>query len=290
MHIDKRSPPLRRRRALEGRWGFPRGTMPCARSGRSSDSAVRHTRPAHAAVRELSISNPDRIPEHLGVILDGNRRWAQRHGVEAVEAYRRSAGKVESLLGWCDRAGVQFVTIWVLSPDNLQRKPEDVRALLDVIILGLQEMATSRRWRFRFIGNLQLLPPHHVEAARAIEASTAEVQGLVVNVALAYGGRKDIATAVQTLLTEYASSGAPDWACDVTAVERQLNTRMSTAGQPDPDLVIRTSGEQRTSGFLLWQAAQSELYFTTTAWPDFTEADLQTAFHAYTCRIRRFGH
>jgi short-chain Z-isoprenyl diphosphate synthase len=262
-------------------------------AGGASLRAVNPTDHAHSAVNELSLTPPappGRIPEHLGVILDGNRRWAQRHGVESVTAYRRSAGKVESLLGWCEEAGVRFVTIWVLSPDNLQRGQDDVRKLLDVIIFGLQQMAASRRWRFRFIGDLRMLPQHHTAAAQAIEESTAEVRGMVVNVALAYGGRKDIATAVQRLLAESAASGVPDWAGDLTAVERQLNTRMSTAGQPDPDLVIRTSGEQRTSGFLLWQTAQSELYFTTTAWPDFTEADLQEAFHAYGHRIRRFGH
>ena len=235
------------------------------------------------------IEQSSRLPEHLGVILDGNRRWARRHGLDELEAYRRSAAKVEHLLSWCDRAGIDIVTIWVLSVDNLQRGPMTVQKLVDVIIRGLQRMAAMQCWRFHVIGDLSMIPAPQVAALRAIEAATADVQGLQVNVALAYGGRQDIVAAVQGLLAEYSFTDATTWVTDAKALEERLSAHLSTAGQPDPDLIIRTSGEYRTSGFLLWQSAQSELYFTTTEWPDFTEADLNDALQSYSRRDRRFG-
>ncbi|MEY9997112.1 undecaprenyl diphosphate synthase [Streptomyces sp. V4I8] len=156
--------------------------------------------------------------------------------------------------------------------------------LLEVIIESLWSMAAQHPWRLRPIGRLDLLPKAITDQLRAIEKETAKAPGLLANIALAYSGRTDILLA----LREIISLGRPPQR-DLHTLEKLLTERLSTAGLPDPDLLIRTSGEARTSGFLLWQTAQAELYFTATYWPDFQEHDLHTALASYRTRHRRFG-
>lgn len=220
------------------------------------------------------------------MILDGNRRWAKRNGVTIADAYHRGAAKVPDLVSWCECAGVEVVTLWALSTDNLGRSRDEIGQLLAIIIERLRRMAAAQRWRIRIIGDLKQLAMRDALALRAVEAATTGIRGgPLVNIAIAYGGKQDVLTAIHEVIGKCSGTGPPDSA----ALEQLLTDHLATAGQPDPDLVIRTSGEQRTSGFMLWQTAQSELYFTSTDWPDFDEAGLRAALDCYANRTRRFG-
>ncbi|MGA5135375.1 polyprenyl diphosphate synthase [Streptomyces olivoreticuli] len=229
-------------------------------------------------------ARPSGVPRHLGVILDGNRRWARSRGLPLQKTYQAGTAKVPEFLTWCERAQIPVVSLWALSVDNLQRCSQDIAPLLDLIVDCLQQMAAQRPWRLRLIGRLDLLPEAVADQLRAAEETTVTAPGLLVNIAVAYDGRADIVAAVQELL----ALGLPA-RCGYDTLERLLAERLSTAGQPGPDLIIRTSGEMRTSGFLLWQGAQAELYFTATPWPDIQEHDLGMALAAYCARHRRYG-
>ncbi|MFE6103689.1 polyprenyl diphosphate synthase [Streptomyces laurentii] len=225
-----------------------------------------------------------RGPRHIAVILDGNRRWAARHGTTLPQAYRQGADRVYDLALWCEEAGIGHVTVWALSTDNLARPPETVEPILQAVTDGLQRMASVGRWRIRAIGEVDRLPPEHLGRLRAVERRSEEARGMTINVALAYDGRHDIVNAVVELLHRHATQPL-----DGLAVEDLLARYLSTAGQPEIDLVVRTSGEQRLSGFMPWQTAFSELYFTDTAWPDFDHDDFRAALAWYAGRQRRHG-
>jgi len=230
-----------------------------------------------------------RIPRHVGVILDGNRRWAAEQGNSTAAGHRAGARKIEDFLGWCEESGVEVVTLWLLSTDNLARSTEELDPLLRIIEGTVEALAEHGTWRVHPVGALDLLPAHTAEVLKKAEADTAERTGLLVNVAVGYGGRREVVDAVRALLTEAAANGTSlDDLASVLDVEH-IAEHLYTAGQPDPDLVIRTSGEQRLSGFLLWQAAHSEFYFCEAYWPDFRKVDFLRALRAYGARGRRFG-
>ena len=242
----------------------------------------------HRLVRELARAE---APRHVGVLLDGNRRWARTSGSGDVRAgYRKGADKIIELLGWCEDARVELVTLWLLSTDNLNRPQAELAVLLRIIEDTVADLAARRRWRIRAVGAPDLLPAVTAATLKQAEADTAEVTGrLTVNVAVGYGGRREIADAVRSLLTEHAARGASleevASFLDVEHIAEHLYTR----GQPDPDLIIRTSGEQRLSGFLLWQSAHSEFYFCDAYWPAFRRVDFLRALRAFADRQRRFG-
>jgi short-chain Z-isoprenyl diphosphate synthase len=232
------------------------------------------------------------MPRHVGVMLDGNRRWARSVGKRSVnEGHQAGADKIADLLGWCEEAGVEVVTLWLLSTDNLGRDAEELQPLLRIIEEAVADLASRRRWRVRAFGSLDLLPESTAVALKSAEEATADLPGhlLAVNAAVGYGGRREIADAVRSLLTEHAAKGASleevASFLDVEHIAEHLYTR----GQPDPDLLIRTSGEQRLSGFLLWQSAHSEFYFCDAYWPAFRHVDFLRALRAYGDRHRRFG-
>jgi len=210
------------------------------------------------ARRLESALDHEQIPRHVGVILDGNRRWAKASGAPKSRGWRAGADKVEELLGWCEEIDVEVVTLWLLSTDNLNRPDSELRPLLAIIERLVTEIAGTGRWRVLPVGALDLLPDETARILKDAADRTADVPGLHVNVAVGYGGRREIADAVRSLLQEHASKGTTieDLAqlLDVEHIAEHLYTK----GQPDPDLVIRTSGEQRLSGFLLWQSAHSE--------------------------------
>jgi short-chain Z-isoprenyl diphosphate synthase len=231
-------------------------------------------------------------PRHVGVMLDGNRRWARSVGLTDVNhGHQAGADKITDLLGWCEEAKVEVVTLWLLSTDNLTRDPDELEPLLRIIEETVADLASKRRWRLRAVGSIDLLPESTALALKSAEESTADLPSatLQVNVAVGYGGRREIADAVRSLLTEHAAKGASleevASFLDVEHIAEHLYTR----GQPDPDLLIRTSGEQRLSGFLLWQSAHSEFYFCDAYWPDFRHVDFLRALRAYGDRNRRFG-
>ena len=231
----------------------------------------------------------ERLPKHVGVMLDGNRRWAKAVGADTAQGHRAGAANIEPMLGWCEEIGVEVVTLWLLSTDNLNRPSRELEPLLGIIIDAVETLAEQRRWRLHPVGALDLLPAKIGERLKVAAELTADVDGLLVNIAVGYGGRREIADAVRALLTEHAGKGTTlEELAEVLDVEH-IAEHLYTKGQPDPDLVIRTSGEQRLGGFLLWQSAQSEFYFCEAYWPDFRRVDFLRAVRAYAERERRFG-
>lgn len=231
----------------------------------------------------------DRLPRHIGVMLDGNRRWARAVGRDTSHGHRAGAANIEPLLTWCDEVGIQVVTLWLLSTDNLNRPASELEPLLQIIEEAVDSLADQRRWRLHPVGALDLLPASTAERLKAAEEATRDVDGMLVNVAVGYGGRREIADAVRSLLIEHAEMGTSlEELAQIIDVEH-IADHLYTKGQPDPDLVIRTSGEQRLGGFLLWQSAKSEFYFCEAYWPDFRRVDFLRALRAYAQRERRLG-
>lgn len=231
----------------------------------------------------------DRVPKHVGVMLDGNRRWAKAVGADSTDGHRAGAANIEPLLGWCEEIGVEVVTLWLLSTDNLNRPVAELEPLLNIIGDAVESLAVQQRWRLHPVGALDLLPENLAQRLKAAEEQTRDIDGLLVNIAVGYGGRREIADAVRAILLEHAARGTSlEELADLMSVEL-ISQHLYTKGQPDPDLVIRTSGEQRLGGFLLWQSAQSEFYFCEAYWPDFRRVDFLRAVRAYAQRERRFG-
>jgi short-chain Z-isoprenyl diphosphate synthase len=239
--------------------------------------------------RLLASLEPDQVPHHVGVILDGNRRWAKAIGMTTKSGHRAGADRIAQLLEWCDEAGVELVTLWLLSTDNLSRPQQELEPLLAIIEEVATELASEGRWRINPVGALDLLPQHTAEALKSAASQTRMVEGLMVNVAVGYGGRQEIADAVRSLLTEHALLGTPMEDLAQQFAAEHIEEHLYTKGQPDPDLVIRTSGEQRLSGFMLWQSAHSEYYFCEAYWPDFRRVDFLRALRSYAQRHRRYG-
>jgi len=234
----------------------------------------------------------DRVPEHVGVILDGNRRWAKQVGIGTSQGHKRGADKIEEFLGWAHTAGVKVVTLWLLSTDNLNRDPAELSPLLDIIVHAVEGLAGDGTWRLRLVGAVDLLPAAVARRLRAAVDSTRpdDADGrMQVNVAVGYGGRQEIADAVRDVLRERAAAGASLEEVAESLSEEDITAHLYTKGQPDPDLVIRTSGEQRLSGFLLWQSVHSEFYFCEVYWPAFRRIDFLRALRDYARRERRLG-
>jgi undecaprenyl diphosphate synthase len=224
------------------------------------------------------------LPKHIAIIMDGNGRWALRRGLPRVAGHKKGVDTVRRVTEQCRQLGIPVLTLYAFSDENWGRPREEVGFLMDMLGTFLKaEIATmkSNNIRFRTIGKIERLP----ERVRTwIEKAVSETEanaGMVLNLALSYGGRSEIVEAVNRLR---AASGTPG---DIT--EDMFSASLNTVGLPDPDLLIRTSGEKRISNFLLWQAAYAEFYFTDTLWPDFKESDLLTAILDYQGRQRRFG-
>jgi short-chain Z-isoprenyl diphosphate synthase len=241
--------------------------------------------------RSLKTQIPvDRRPRHVGVILDGNRRWASLQGSTSSVGHRAGAAKIVEFLGWCDEADVEVVTLWLLSTDNLNRPQPELDALMSIIEETVTGLVGQGKWRLHPVGALDLLPDRTARLLKEAAEATANIDGSLVNVAVGYGGRREVVDAVRSLLSEHATQGTTlDELAALLDVEH-IAEHLYTRGQPDPDLVIRTSGEQRLSGFLMWQSAHSEFYFCEAFWPDFRHVDFLRAMRAYAERQRRFGN
>jgi short-chain Z-isoprenyl diphosphate synthase len=230
-------------------------------------------------------------PRHVGVVLDGNRRWAREAGFTDVnDGHRAGARRVTDLVSWCREAGVEIVTLWLLSTDNVLRPDSELKPLLKIITDVVEDLAKpDRRWLVRIIGALDVLPPETAERLVAAARRTEGKTGMEINIAVGYGGRREIADAVRKLLLRHAEAGTTiEELAEVLDVDH-IAEHLYTSGQPDPDLVIRTSGEQRLSGFLLWQSAHSEFWFCEAYWPEFRRTDFLRALRDYAIRHRRFG-
>jgi len=238
---------------------------------------------------ESSLPATGVIPRHVGVILDGNRRWARAMGLADVnDGHQRGADKISDLLQWSTEAGVEVVTLWLLSTDNLNRPAAELDPLLEIIENTVRKLAVEG-WHVKPVGALDLLPDKTARVLKDAGEATSDAPGLIVNVAVGYGGRREIADAVRSLLLEQAGKGTSiEELAEILDVEH-IAEHLYTRGQPDPDLVIRTSGEQRLSGFMLWQSAHSEFHFCEVHWPDFRKVDFLRALRSYAARHRRFG-
>lgn len=231
-------------------------------------------------------------PRHVGVIVDGNRRWAKEMGYrDPNDGHRVGAAKIKDLLRWCDAAGVEVVTLWLLSTDNLGRPAGELDPLLKIIVdLACDLSEPGSPWQLQIVGALDLLPARAALPLKAAaDRSTSHRGGVRVNMAIGYGGRREIADAVRSLLHEHAAAGTSIEELAEILETDHIAKHLYTAGQPDPDLVIRTSGEQRLSGFMLWQSAHSEFYFCDANWPDFRRVDFLRALRSFANRERRYG-
>lgn len=232
---------------------------------------------------------PERLPRHVGLMLDGNRRWAKKRGANTAHGHKAGADNIEPLLTWCEELGIEVVTLWLLSTDNLKRSEAELAPLLAIIEDVVEELSAAGNRRFNLVGALGLLPEATRTRLENAVSATQDGDGLVVNIAVGYGGRQEIVDAFRAILLDAAARGE-----DMTHLANRLTIDsvgdyLYTKGQPDPDLVIRTSGEQRLGGFLLWQSAHSEFYFCEAFWPDFRRVDFLRALRAYAERERRFG-
>jgi len=239
------------------------------------------------------VSNPfgvpaDKIPRHIAVIMDGNGRWARERGLPRMEGHRRGSESVRACTAGCLEAGVEHLTLYAFSKENWQRPPDEVKALMGLLDRFLAERTAEimeRNIRLRAIGHLQDLPD---KARRRLDEAMARSAGntaLTLTLALSYGARTEITDAARALAREVrAGTLEPD-----AISEDSISSHLYTAGQPDPDVLIRTSGEMRISNFLLWQLSYTEIVVTSKLWPDFTKEDVFAAIREYAGRHRRFG-
>lgn len=252
-------------------------------------SGLLYTTYEHRLTAEL---DRGQLPQHVAVLADGNRRWARANapGKPLVAGYRAGADKLKEFVDWCDELGIRHVTLWVLSTDNFNRNgDEEIGPLLEVIETMVDDLAGTRRFQVHPVGALDLLPEVTAKRLRAAAAETADIEGMQVNIAVSYGGRHELRDAFRSLLAEHAANGTSIEELAETLDIDHIAQHLYTKGQPDPDLIIRTSGEQRLSGFLMWQSAHSEFYFCEALWPDFRKVDFIRALRAYGQRERRFG-
>jgi short-chain Z-isoprenyl diphosphate synthase len=235
------------------------------------------------------------IPRHVGLILDGNRRYGRLQGLkDTAAAYSAGAAKLDELLDWCVDLGINAITLWVFSTDNFTRPTEELNGLMAVTEAKLKALVADpriheRRVRVRAVGRVDLLPPSTVAAVRAAEAATQNYGDVELTFAAAYGGREEITDAVKALLrTELISGKSADDIVESVTPEA-IGRYLYAPHLPEPDLIIRTSGEIRLSGFMLWQSVYSEFYFTDIFWPAFRRIDFLRAVRAFQQRDRRFG-
>ena len=234
----------------------------------------------------------DDTPTHIGIILDGNRRWATSQGMTMGLGHEEGANRAEELLDWCHEIGVKTVTLYVLSTENLTRPPEELKDLYELIEARLarllnDERITRYRVRVRAIGQLDLLPQSIRDLLTAIETKTAAYDDHYLNIAVAYGGRAEITDMVRSVAQDVRGGKLrPEEISEETVAQRLYTSYLPNQ---EPDLIIRTSGEERMSGFLLWQGAYSELVFMDVFWPAFRFIDLLRAIRTYQKRRRRFG-
>lgn len=234
------------------------------------------------------------LPRHVGLIMDGNRRWARRMGMANPSlGHKYGAEHVDDVLGWCASLGIHHVTVFVCSTENLRRRDD---AEVTFLMRLIEQVVTDRlarpdaRWQVHIAGSLDVLPDATAHALkRAVDATARSSTGYHVTLAIGYGGRQEVIDALRELMTERAEAGESLADLAARLGVDDIAQHLYTAGRPDPDLVIRTSGEQRMSNFLLWQSAYSELYFCDAYWPAFREIDFLRALRSYAARERRYG-
>lgn len=239
----------------------------------------------------VKAAGPEMMPKHISMIMDGNRRFAWNRSMETDAGHAAGKQKLKQVMRWVLDLEVPFLTVYALSTENLHGREEgELNTLYDLYVTGLDEMTQDpliheNNVRVQVVGRTELLPERVREAIARAEAATSQYEDFLFTVCLAYGGREEIVDAVRTIAADHASGEL-----DLDSIDPEtISSRLYTADLPDPDLVIRTSGEERVSNFLLWQIAYSELYFTDVHWPSFRRRDLYAAIEDYQLRRRRYG-
>jgi short-chain Z-isoprenyl diphosphate synthase len=225
------------------------------------------------------------------MMIDGNRRWARQLGYDtAAHGHRAGAAKMHEFLGWCDDLGIKVVSLYLLSGDNLRKRDsKELEDLIEIIAELAEELSREPDWRVKHVGRSDLLPPELARVLADAEERTKGHGGLHVNLAVGYGGRSEIVDAVRSIIAAHDRSGGSLEQLAASLTPEQIGEHLYTGGQADPDLVIRTSGEQRLSDFLLWQSAHSEFYFVEALGPDLREVDFLRAIRDFATRDRRYG-
>lgn len=236
-------------------------------------------------MEELDMEN---LPKHIAIILDGNRRWARREGLEVVDGHKEGAANVRRIAKFANKLGIKYMTVYAFSTENWNRSKLEVTALMQILGFYLTDLLAefdNDNVKINFIGKIEGLANNLQVNMHKLMEKTSKNTGLVLNIAFNYGGRDDI-----TIATKNIASKVMSGELNIQDINEQLiSDNLYTAGQPDPDLIIRTSGEQRISNFLLWQIAYSEFLFASKYWPEFTGDDLIDAIKDYQQRSRRFG-
>lgn len=231
------------------------------------------------------------VPHHVAMMIDGNRRWARQLGyATAAHGHRAGAAKMREFLGWCDDVGVRVVSLYLLSSDNLRKRDDrELSDLIEIIAELADGLSRERDWRVQIVGRADLLPADLARVLSDAEQRTKTNTGMHVNLAVGYGGRNEIVDAVRSIIASHDRKGGSLEELAASLTPEQIGEHLYTGGQPDPDLVIRTSGEQRLSDFLVWQSAHSEFYFVEALGPDLREVDFLRAIRDYASRDRRYG-
>lgn len=229
-----------------------------------------------------------KLPQHIGIIMDGNGRWAKKRGLPRKAGHAAGAQTFRTITKYCEKIGIKYLTVYAFSTENWERPQEEVDAIMNLLRDYLKESLedfTRENIRTRFIGDFSPLAPDIRQLMHEAEEVTAAKTGMTLNIAINYGGRSEIVQAAKRLSQDVQAGRLSPESID----ERAVSSRMYTAGQPDPDMILRPSGEYRTSNFLLWQSAYAEYVFMDILWPDFSAADLDLAIAEYAKRDRRFG-
>ena len=242
---------------------------------------------AKETVEEYQL-NPEKMPKHIAIIMDGNGRWATKRSLPRKAGHKAGAEALERIIYAAKELGLEHLTVYAFSTENWKRSEEEVGAIMDILRFYLKnyfKKFVKDDIRMHVIGDKTRLDQDIQDAIEEIEALSKEKQGMTVHIALNYGGRDELRRAVGKIAQEVAEGRLA--AADVT--EDVITNALDTAGTPDPELMIRTSGEERISNFLLWQIAYSEFYFSDMLWPDFDKKELEKAIYYYQNRERRFG-
>lgn len=231
---------------------------------------------------------PDNLPRHIAIIMDGNGRWAKRHAMGRIRGHKKGAQAVRATVTACRELGIEYLTLYAFSTENWGRPDDEIKALMSLLreYLEKEEKTLQKREiKLTTIGDIDRLYPAVKTKLKEVMRETQNNRKMVLNLALSYGSRDEIIAGIKKMMEDNLKGKLEISDVNVDVVERYLFTH----GMPDPDLLIRTSGEYRISNFLLWQLAYTELYFTDVLWPDFKKEDLLKAIHAYQQRERRFG-
>ena len=235
--------------------------------------------------------NAERLPLHVGIIMDGNGRWATKRGLPRSEGHKQGAKVFRTICEYAADIGIKYLTFYAFSTENWARPQQEVEAVMDLFREYLeearqrQEENVEKGFRLRYIGDLSALPADIVDMVETAQRDSQQAKKTVVNLAVNYGGRQEILRSVRSLVEQAANGSLDAEKIELEDIEKGLYT----AGQPDPDLIIRPSGEYRLSNFLIWQAAYSEFWYSDILWPDFTKDDLDRALQDFAYRNRRFG-